>query len=118
VRDDRPAGSEAAPAVWFVYSPDRKGEHPEVHLSGFHGFLQADGYAGFNHIYEKGASQEAGCWAHVRRKFFDLQQAHSSPLVAEAIERIGQLYGIEAEIRGRSPDERREGRQARARPLL
>lgn len=118
VRDDRPAGSEAAPAVWFAYSPDRKGEHPEAHLNGFHGFLQADGYAGFNRIYEKGAIQEASCWAHVRRKFFDLQQAHSSPVAGEAIERIGQLYGIEAEIRGRSPDERREVRQARARPLL
>ena len=104
--------------MWFAYSPDRKGEHPEGHLSGFHGFLQADGYAGFNHIYEKGAIQEAGCWAHVRRKFFDLQQAHASPLATEAIARIGQLYGIEAEIRGRSPAERREVRQARARPLL
>ena len=109
VRDDRPAGSEEAPAVWFAYSPDRKGEHPEWHLSGFQGFLQADGYAGFNHIYEKGAIQEAGCWAHVRRKFFDLQQAHASPVAAEAIARIGQLYGIEAEIRGRSPAERRQG---------
>ncbi len=118
VRDDRPAGSEAAPAVWFAYSPDRKGKHPEDHLNGFHGFLQADGYAGFNHIYEKGAIQEAGCWAHVRRKFFDLQQAHASPLAAEAIARIGQLYGIETEIRTRSPAERREVRQARARPLL
>ncbi len=118
VRDDRPAGSDTAPAVWFAYSPDRKGEHPERHLSGFHGFLQADGYAGFNHIYEKGAIQEAGCWAHVRRKFFDLQQAHASPVAAEAIARIGQLYGIEAEIRGRSPAERREVRQARAGPLL
>jgi len=118
VRDDRPAGSEEAPAVWFAYSPDRKGEHPEHHLRAFHGFLQADGYAGFNHIYEKGAIQEAGCWAHVRRKFFDLQQAHASPIAAEAIARIGQLYGIEAEIRGRSPGERREVRQARAGPLL
>jgi transposase len=118
VRDDRPAGSEAAPAVWFAYSPDRKGEHPEAHLSGFHGFLQADGYAGFNRIYEKGAVQEAGCWAHVRRKFFDLQQAHASAVAAEAIARIGQLYGIEGEIHGRPPSERREVRQARARPLL
>jgi transposase len=64
VRDDRPAGCAEAPAVWFAYSPDRKGEHPEHHLSGFRGFLQADGYAGFNHIYEEGAIQEAGCWAH------------------------------------------------------
>jgi transposase len=118
VRDDRPAGSDAAPAVWFAYSPDRKGEHPEAHLSGFRGFLQADGYAGFNRIYEKGVIQEAGCWAHVRRKFFDLQQSHASPVAAEAITRIGQLYGIESENRGRAPTDRCEVRQARARPLL
>jgi transposase len=118
VRDDRPAGSEAAPAAWFAYSPDRKGEHPEAHLSGFRGVLQADGYAGFNRIYEKGAIQEAGCWAHVRRKFYDLQQAHASPVAAEAMARIGQLYGIESEIRERPPDERRKVRQARARPVL
>ena len=118
VRDDRPAGSEAAPAVWFAYSPDRKGEHPEAHLSDFQGFLQADGYAGFNRIYEKGRIQEAACWAHVRRKFYDLQQAHASAVATEAIARIGQLYGIEAEVRGRSPAERCELRQARGRPLL
>lgn len=118
VRDDRPAGATAAPAVWFAYSPDRKGEHPQQHLSEFRGTLQADGYAGFNRLYEDGRIQEAACWAHVRRKFYDLHQAHASPLAAEALERIGQLYGIEKEIRGRSPDERREIRQARARPLV
>ncbi len=118
VRDDRPAGSEVAPAVWFAYSPDRKGEHPEAHLSSFRGTLQADGYAGFNRVYEKGAIQEAACWAHVRRKFFDLQQAHASPVASEALARIGQLYAIESEIRGRPPSERCEARQARTRPLL
>jgi transposase len=64
VRDDRPAGDPAAPAVWFAYSPDRKGEHPQQHLSGFRGTLQADGYAGFNRLYEEGRIQEAACWAH------------------------------------------------------
>lgn len=118
VRDDRPAGDNAAPAVWFAYSPDRKGERPEQHLSGFIGTLQADGYAGFNRVYEKGRVQEAACWAHVRRKFFDLHQAHASPLAAEAMERIGRLYAIEAEIRGRPPDERLKVRQTRARPIL
>jgi transposase len=82
VRDDRPAGDNAAPAVWFAYSPDRKGERPEQHLNGFSGTLQADAYAGFNRVYEKGRVQEAACWAHVRRKFFDLHQAHASPLAA------------------------------------
>lgn len=118
VRDDRPAGDESAPAAWFAYSPDRKGEHPERHLREFRGTLQADAYAGFNRLYENGRIQEAACWAHVRRKFFDLQQAHGSPVATEALERIAALYGIEQEIRGRPPDERRQVRQARAKPLL
>jgi len=118
VRDDRPAGSEAAAAVWFAYSQDRKGEHPAGHLQNYSGILQADGYAGFNKLYDTGRIVEAACWAHARRKFHDLYQAHRSPIAQEALERIGQLYGIEQEIRGRSPAERREARQARSRPLL
>jgi len=118
VRDDRPAGSQAAPAVWFAYSPDRKGEHPEQHLQKFRGTLQADAYAGFNQLYQGGRIQEVACWAHVRRKFYDLEQAHASPIATEAMERIGQLYGIENEIRGRPAEERRQVRQARARPVL
>jgi hypothetical protein len=104
--------------VWFRYTPDRKGEHPRAHLSSFAGTLQADGYAGFEQIYEAGRIQEAACWAHVRRKFYDLHAAHRSPVAAEAMERIGALYGIEKEIRGRPPEQRREVRNARARPLL
>jgi transposase len=119
VRDDRPAGELAAPAVWFAYSPDRKGEHPERHLSRFQGALQADAYAGFNQLYkEDGRIQEVACWAHVRRKFYDLQQAHASPIASEALERIAALYAIEDEIRGRPPDERQQVRHTRARPLL
>jgi transposase len=118
VRDDRPAGDTAAAAVWFAYSPDRKGDHPQQHLAGFTGTLQADAYAGFNRLYEQGRIREAGCWAHVRRKFYDLQQAHASPVAAEALARIGQLYSIEREIRGRSPGERQQVRQARARPVV
>jgi transposase len=118
VRDDRPAGDSTPPAVWFAYSPDRKGEHPERHLREFRGVLQADAYAGFNHLYEDGRIQEAACWAHVRRKFYDLHVAHKSPVAQEALERIAALYAIESEIRGRPPNERREMRQARARPLL
>ncbi len=94
-----PAGSEEPAAVWFAYSPDRKGEHPAGHLEKYAGVLQADGYAGFNQLYEKGRIVEAACWAHVRRKFHDLYQAHRSPIAKEALERIGQLYGIEQEIR-------------------
>ena len=118
VRDDRPAGDATPPAVWFAYSPDRKGEHPQGHLRHFAGTLQADGYAGFDAVYETGRIREAACWAHVRRKFYDLQVAHKSPIAQEALERIAALYAIEREIRGRPPDERREIRQTRARPLL
>ena len=110
--------TQTPPAVWFAYSPDRKGEHPQAHLSKFTGTLQADGYAGFDQVYEQGRIQEAACWAHVRRKFYDLQVAHKSPVAAEALERIGALYAIEKEIQGRSPEERREIRNARSRPLL
>ena len=118
VRDDRPAGDTGAPAVWFAYSPDRKGEHPTQHLAKFRGTLQADAYAGFNQLYEDGRIQQAACWAHVRRHFYDLEQAHRSPVAREALERIGALYGIEEQVRGRPPDERRAVRQAQAKPLL
>ena len=119
VRYDRPAGSMAAPAVWFAYSPDRKGEHPERHLRTFRGALQADAYAGFNQLYkEDGRIQEVACWAHVRRKFYDLQEAHASPIAREALERIAALYAIEKEIRGRPPDERQQVRMLRSWPLL
>ena len=118
VRDDRPAGDTASPAVWFAYSPDRKGEYPAQHLEKFRGTLQADAYAGFNQLYEDGRIEPAACWAHVRRHFYDLEQAHSSPVAREALQRIGALYGIEEPIRGRPPDECRAVRQAQAKPLV
>lgn len=118
VRDDRPAGSEEAPAVLFRYSPDRRGERPRSHLAPFSGILQADAYAGFGHLYEGGRIQEAACWAHARRGFYEIHQANQSPIAAEALERIGALYAIESEIRGKPPDERAAIRQARAGPLL
>ena len=118
VRDDRPAGDQVPPAVWFSYTPDRKGEHPRAHLSTFQGTLQADGYAGFEQLYATGKIKEAACWAHVRRKFYDLQEAHQSPVAVEALERIAGLYAVENDIRGRAPEERREIRNARSGPQL
>jgi transposase len=118
VRDDKPAGDPSSPAVWFAYSPNRKGDHPQQHLRDFKGILQADGYAGFNKLYEDYPIQEAACWAHVRRKFYDLHQAHASPLAAEALKRIAELYAIESDVRGRLPDERQSIRQQRAKPRL
>lgn len=118
VRDDRPAASSVPPAVWFAYTPDRKGEHPQRHLKKFAGTLQADAYAGFNAIYQTGRIQEAACWAHARRKFYDLHVARPSTLTAEALRRIGELYGIETTIRGKPPDERWRIREQQAKPLL
>ena len=107
------AGDNTPPAVWFAYSADRKGEHPQGHLRQFTGTLQADGYAGFEKIYETGRIQEAACWAHVRRKFYDLQAAHKSPVAAEALERISALKDIDKQIQGLTPEERREIRNTR-----
>jgi transposase len=118
VRDDRPAGAVTPPAVWFAYSPNRRGEHPQAHLKSFQGILQADAYAGFDALFADGTIQEAACWAHVRRKFFDVHKTLGSPVAAEAVHRIGALYGIETAIRGKLPAERQRVRQARASPLL
>lgn len=118
VRDDRPAASPEPAAVLFRYAPDRRGERPREHLKKFSGILQADAYAGFGHLYEDGRIREAACWAHARRGFYDIHQANQSPIAAEALGRIGALYAIESEIRGRPPDERCSVRRARAGALL
>jgi transposase len=118
VRDDRPGGEDTAPAVWFAYSEDRKGEHPRQHLKNFKGALQADAYAGFHHLYGNGAIYEVACWAHARRKFHDIHAIHASPIATQALARIGALYRIEEEVRGKPAELRREIRQTRAEPLL
>jgi transposase len=96
VRDDRPFAGQAPPAVLYCYSPDRKGEHPRTHLAPFRGILQADGYAGYAGLYDRGVT-EAACWAHVR---------------------IAALYAVEATIRGQPPDVRLRVRQAQSAPLF
>lgn len=118
VRDDRPAAGTAAPAVWFAYTENRKGEHPQRHLARYRGILQADAYGGYQAIYGTGQVVEAACWAHARRKFYELHQARPSTITAEALRRIGALYAIEAKIRGKPPDDRRRIRQAESRPQL
>src|ERR1700756_931166 len=117
VRDERPCGGARPPAALFFYSSDRKGEHPRAHLEPFTGVLHADGYAGFNGLFETGRVIEAGCWAHVRRKFFDVHAATASPIAKEALERISQLYAVEQTINGSSPDQRRQRRQLRSKPI-
>jgi transposase len=119
--DDRPWQGSTPPAVVYLYAEDRKGEHPAAHLADFHGVLQVDGYGGFKSLLENrppGAIRLAFCWAHCRRRFYEIHQATGSPLAAEALRPIRDLYAIEAEIRGRSAEERRAVRQERSRPLV
>jgi transposase len=122
VRDDRPFGGPDPPAAMFFYSRDRGGEHPERHLSGYAGLMQADAYAGFNRLYEAnrkpGPMIEAACWAHGRRKFFDLARINKAPIAAEAVERIDVLFAIEREINGMAPQERVRVRNERSLPLV
>jgi transposase len=118
VRDDRPAADATPPAVWFAYSEDRKGEHPRTHLKSFKGALQADAYAGFHHLYGDGSIYEVACWAHARRKFHEIHVLHASPTTTEVLNRIGALYAIEEEVRGKPAELRHEVRQSRAKPQL
>lgn len=102
----------------YVYAPDRKAERPATHLAGYVGVLQVDGYAGYRALEEKNSVQLALCWAHVRRRFYELAAADAAPIANEALERIKALYGIEKDLRGRSPDQRRSVRQEKSRPIV
>jgi transposase len=122
VRDDRPFAGPSPPAAVFFYSRDRGGEHPEQHLASFAGLMQADAYAGFNRLYEAnrkpGPIVEAACWAHGRRKFFDLARINKAPIASEAVKRIDALFAIEREINGLVPPQRMDVRAERSRPLV
>lgn len=118
VRDGRPAADTTPPAVVFRYTPDRRGEHPQRHLADFRGVLQADGYAGFHHLYRDGQIHEAACWAHVRRKFYEIADAAKSPIATDIVERIAGLYIVETQARGQPPDLRTELRRRHSAPIL
>jgi transposase len=114
-RDDRPWGGTDPPGVAFVYAADRTASRPIAHLAGFQGVLQVDGYEAYKAMAKRGGDvQLAFCWSHVRREFYDL----AGPIAAETLARIAVLYRIEAEIRGRSAEERRAARQERSRPVI
>src|ERR1700724_2410830 len=117
VRDERPFAGSAPPAALFFYSPDRKGEHPQAHLRHFRGVIHADGYAGFNELFVGGRIVEGACWAHARRKFFDVHAATGSAIAKEALDRIGQLYAVEKTVNGSPPDRRRQQRQLQSKPI-
>jgi transposase len=123
VRDERPWAGPAPPAVSYLYSPDRKGAHARTLLQCCRGFLHADGYAGFNGLYEPDASGtaplvEVACWAHSRRKLFDVHATTGSALAKQALERIAALFEVEARINGHDPERRQAMRQERSLPLL
>ncbi len=117
-RDERPWAGQAPPAAWYRFSTDRKAERPGDHLKDFEGFMHADGYAGFGDLYRTGKIHEVACMAHVRRKFVDVQKSQGSSIAEQAIRRIGELYAIEKQARGRPPDERVRIRQAKSKPLF
>ena len=134
VRDERPwsgpcatgaqtdnlssCAGRAPPCVWYQFTVDRKGEHPVKHLSGYQGWVHADGYAGFNGVFGEGKATEVACMAHIRRKFVDVFAAQGSAIAEEAIKRIAQLYGVEKQARGQSPEARAALRQENAKPIF
>jgi transposase len=123
LRDERPHAGPAPPAVVYRYTPDRKGERCREHLRAFKGELHADGYTGFRELYEAKDDgvmtvREVACWAHVRRKFYDIHKTNGSPIAKEAIDRIGALFAIERDINGKAADKRRAMRQSQAVSLL
>jgi len=115
--DDQASGSTTPRATWYRFTPDRTAAHPLAHLASFRGFLQADAYAGYDALYRGGVT-EVACWAHFRRKVFDLHERSPTQLTTDILERIGALYAVEAEVRGQPPDVRRRTRQERSQPLV
>ena len=136
VRDDGPFGGAGPPAAIFHYSRDRRGEHPQAHLAGYVGILQADAYDGYNKLYltdrKPGPILEAACWVHARRPFFAMADIEEnarrkavgkkeiplSPIAIEVVRRIDALFAIERSINGRSPEERLKVRRAESQPLV
>ena len=116
-RDDRPWAGPDPPAAVFFYSPDRKALRPAAHLENFKGVLQVDGYPGFEALSAKGDILLAACWAHARRKFYEFHQATGSPIAAEALRRIAELYAVERRVRGQSAKARLQARLEISRPL-
>src|SRR6202521_2236243 len=136
VRDDKTFGGGGPPAAIFYYSRDRRGEHPQGHLAGYAGILQADAYDGYNKLYQAGRKpgpiREAACWVHARRPFFAMADIEEnarrkaagkkeiplSPIAVEIVRRIDALFEIERSINGKSANERLAVRRDKSRPLV
>jgi len=117
-RDDRPWNGPDPPAAVYLYSPDRRSERPVAHLARFRGVVQVDGYPGFERLRDGGDIELAACWAHARRKLYEVHEATGSPVAAEALKRIAELYAIEATIRGQTVQQRQRVRQSKSLPLV
>ncbi len=136
VRDDKPFGGAGPPAAMFYYSRDRRGEHPQAHLAGYSGILQADAYDGYNRLYladrKPGPVKEAACWVHARRPFFAMadldenarrkaagkKEIPLSPIAIEVVRRIDALFEIERSMNGKSAEERLAVRHRLSRTLV
>ena len=128
VVDERPWQGGRAPAAYYRFSPDRRGERPRDHLAGFGGVIQADAFSGYEALTRPASAKDrvgrgpplvhAACWAHARRKFYDVFEATRSPIAEEALKRIGELYKIEAEVTGQPAETRLAARQNRAVAIL
>ncbi len=118
VRDERPWCGDAPPCAWYQFSTDRKGEHPVNHLSGYTGTVHADGFAGFNGLFGKDKADEQACMVHVRRKFVDEFERTGADIAKHAITQIAELYAVEKEAKGKSPEERAALRQEKAKPIF
>lgn len=125
VRDDKPFYGPAPPAAVFYYSPDRKGEHPQAHLATYEGILQADAYSGYGQLYSEGRIIQAGCWAHARRKFFELKDipvakdlAYIQPIAASAVRRIDAMMAVDRSINGSTAENRQTLRQEHSARLV
>lgn len=118
MREQHGWGGREPPIALYRYAPDRKAERPEAHLKGFTGTIHVDGYAGFELLAAKTKINLAACWAHTRRKFYEVHQATSSPIAQEILARIAGLYKIEKSVRGQSPDVRLNARRKYAPPII
>ena len=119
-RDDRPWGGDDPPGVAFTYAPGRSGQYADQILKDFSGTCQVDGYAGYNRLLKRPAQdiRLAYCWAHARRKLHDVAQTGTTPIADEGLRQIAELYRIEKDIRGQSPEARRTARQERSKPVI
>jgi len=117
-REQRPWSGPEPPAAVYLYAPDRKAQRPASHLEDFKGVPHVDGYAGFEQLANNSDVVLAACWAHTRRKFYEVAEATGSPVAAEALRRIGELYVVEARVRGQSSAHRVAERRSFSRPIV